>query len=45
MAVVGHGAGKTTFAHMLCGFICKGRSTMELGDRNYRPKERTRMNL
>ncbi|MDO4537239.1 MAG: ATP-binding cassette domain-containing protein, partial [Coriobacteriales bacterium] len=43
-AIVGrNGAGKTTFAHMLCGLIRKGRSTVEFGGRAFKPKERTQL--
>lgn len=43
-AIVGrNGAGKTTFAHMLCGLQRKGRSTVEFRGKSYRPRERTRL--
>ncbi|MBQ9068865.1 MAG: ABC transporter ATP-binding protein [Eggerthellaceae bacterium] len=40
-AIVGHnGAGKSTFARVLCGLERKGRSTVRFGGRDYAPKER-----
>ncbi len=43
-AIVGrNGTGKSTFAHLLCGLLRKGRSTVEFGGRSFKPKERTQL--
>ena len=43
-AIVGHnGAGKSTFARMLCGLERKGQSSVSFAGREYRPKERTQL--
>lgn len=41
-AIVGrNGAGKSTFARLLCGLERKGQSTVEFAGKTYKPKERT----
>lgn len=43
-AIVGHnGAGKSTFARVLCGLERKGESTVEFGGKSYAPKERPQL--
>ncbi|ACV23580.1 Putative HMP/thiamine import ATP-binding protein YkoD [Slackia heliotrinireducens] len=43
-AIVGrNGTGKSTFAHLLCGLLRKGRGTVEFGGRVFKPKERTQL--
>lgn len=43
-AIVGrNGAGKTTFAQMLCGLQRKGQGTVLFGGRSYKPRKRTQL--